>query len=118
MLQGAIVTLKISLCAMAVAAGVGVVLGLIGVSDLTLLKMLVRGYVYFLRGMPALVQIFLVYFALPRRWAGTAGVTRRLPFDGCDLLRVIAPSRRASAANICHSGVHHVRCHCQVGPDA
>jgi polar amino acid transport system permease protein len=29
-------------------------------------KAIVRAYVYFVRGTPALVQIFLVYFALPR----------------------------------------------------
>ena len=35
-------------------------------SDLAVPKAIVRGYVYFVRGTPALVQIFLVYFALPR----------------------------------------------------
>ena len=66
MLRGALVTLEISFWAMALASLVGVTLGLISVSDLRVLKMFVRGYVYFVRGTPALVQIFLVYFALPR----------------------------------------------------
>jgi His/Glu/Gln/Arg/opine family amino acid ABC transporter permease subunit len=66
MLQGSVVTLEISICAMAVATVVGVVMGLISVSDLTALKMVIRAYVYFVRGTPALVQIFLVYFALPK----------------------------------------------------
>jgi len=66
MLQGAVVTLEISICALALATVVGVVMGLISVSDLKVLKALVRSYVYFVRGTPALVQIFLVYFALPR----------------------------------------------------
>ncbi|HUB13251.1 MAG TPA: amino acid ABC transporter permease [Acetobacteraceae bacterium] len=66
MLRGALVTLEISFWAMALASLVGVTLGLISVSDLRVLKTLVRGYVYFVRGTPALVQIFLVYFALPR----------------------------------------------------
>ena len=66
MLQGAVVTLEISLCAMAVATVIGLVMGLISVSDLTALKVVIRAYVYFVRGTPALVQIFLVYFALPR----------------------------------------------------
>jgi His/Glu/Gln/Arg/opine family amino acid ABC transporter permease subunit len=66
MLQGAVVTLEISICALALATLVGVVMGLISVSDLKVLKALVRSYVYFVRGTPALVQIFLVYFALPR----------------------------------------------------
>ena len=66
MAQGALVTLEISACAMALATVIGLLLGLISVSDLNLLKALVRVYVYFIRGTPALVQIFLVYFALPR----------------------------------------------------
>jgi polar amino acid transport system permease protein len=66
MLKGAVVTLEISICAMALATVVGLVFGLISVSDLTALKMVIRAYVYFVRGTPALVQIFLVYFALPK----------------------------------------------------
>jgi His/Glu/Gln/Arg/opine family amino acid ABC transporter permease subunit len=66
MLQGAVVTLEISLCAMALATAVGLLLGLVSVSRLGVLKPVVRGYVYFVRGTPALVQVFLVYFALPR----------------------------------------------------
>jgi His/Glu/Gln/Arg/opine family amino acid ABC transporter permease subunit len=66
MAKGALVTLEISSCAMALATVVGVVMGLVSVSDLKVLKPLVRVYVYFIRGTPALVQIFLVYFALPR----------------------------------------------------
>ena len=66
MAQGALVTLRLSACAMALATVIGLVLGLISASDLTVLKAFVRVYVYFIRGTPALVQIFLVYFALPR----------------------------------------------------
>jgi His/Glu/Gln/Arg/opine family amino acid ABC transporter permease subunit len=66
MLQGAVVTLEISACAMALATVIGLLMGLISASDLTALKVVVRVYVYFIRGTPALVQIFLVYFALPR----------------------------------------------------
>jgi His/Glu/Gln/Arg/opine family amino acid ABC transporter permease subunit len=81
MTQGAIVTLQISFCALVVATLVGLVMGLISASDLTALKVFVRGYVYFVRGTPALVQIFLVYFALPRVgleltafWSGVAAL--------------------------------------------
>jgi polar amino acid transport system permease protein len=44
---------------------VGIICGFLLLSELTPLKWLVRAYVYFVRGTPALVQIFLVYFALP-----------------------------------------------------
>jgi His/Glu/Gln/Arg/opine family amino acid ABC transporter permease subunit len=66
MLRGAVVTLEISFWSMLLATLVGVVMGLISVSDLRTLKAIIRAYVYFVRGTPALVQIFLVYFALPR----------------------------------------------------
>jgi His/Glu/Gln/Arg/opine family amino acid ABC transporter permease subunit len=66
MLQGAAVTLEISFCALILATAVGIVCGLISVSDMAIAKALVRAYVYFVRGTPALVQIFLIYFALPR----------------------------------------------------
>ena len=66
MVQGAVVTLEISICALALGTLVGLVCGLRSVSDLTVPKAIVRAYVYFVRGTPALVQIFLVYFALPR----------------------------------------------------
>ena len=66
MLQGTVVTLEISLLAMALATFVGVIFGLISASDLGILKVVIRAYVYFVRGTPALVQIFLIYFALPR----------------------------------------------------
>ena len=66
MLQGAVVTLEISICALILATAVGIVCGLISVSDMAIAKALVRAYVYFVRGTPALVQIFLIYFALPR----------------------------------------------------
>jgi len=66
MLQGALVTLEISACALVLAGVTGVAMGLVSVSTLTLPKAIIRGYVYFVRGTPALVQIFLVYFALPK----------------------------------------------------
>jgi His/Glu/Gln/Arg/opine family amino acid ABC transporter permease subunit len=81
MLRGALVTLEISACSMVVATLIGVVLGLISVSDLVLLRRIVRAYVYFVRGTPALVQIFLVYFGLPGLgfelssfWSGVAAL--------------------------------------------
>lgn len=66
MLHGTLVTLEVSFWAMALATLIGVSMGLISVSDLRVLKAIVRAYIYFVRGTPALVQIFLVYFALPR----------------------------------------------------
>lgn len=66
MLRGTVLSLEISFWAMLLASAAGMTMGLISASDLWLLRAVVRAYVYFVRGTPALVQIFLVYFALPR----------------------------------------------------
>jgi len=55
MAKGALVTIEISACAMVLATVIGLIMGLISASDLTVLKVVVRVYVYFIRGTPALV---------------------------------------------------------------
>src|SRR5260221_6775915 len=65
MAKGALITLEISALAMIAGCVIGMIGGLVSLSDLTILKVIVRSYVYFVRGTPALVQVFLVYFALP-----------------------------------------------------
>jgi His/Glu/Gln/Arg/opine family amino acid ABC transporter permease subunit len=65
MAKGALITLEISALAMLAGCVIGVIGGLLSLSDLSVLKGIVRAYVYFVRGTPALVQVFLVYFALP-----------------------------------------------------
>ena len=65
LLQGAVVTLEISALAMVFGTIIGISAGLLSLSDMKLITLLVRAYVYFVRGTPALVQVFLVYFALP-----------------------------------------------------
>jgi polar amino acid transport system permease protein len=66
MLRGALVTVEISACAMVFGTVVGVVAGLLALSGIAPLRLLTRAYVYFVRGTPALVQVFLIYFALPQ----------------------------------------------------
>lgn len=65
MLQGALVTLEISSLAMVFGTVIGVASGLVLLSDIAPLRWAVRAYVYFVRGTPSLVQLFLIYFALP-----------------------------------------------------
>ena len=65
MVEGAVVTLEISLIAMVLGMAVGTLLGLMSLSNVGPLRWVIRSYVYFVRGTPALVQVFLVYFALP-----------------------------------------------------
>jgi polar amino acid transport system permease protein len=66
MLQGALVTLEISSLAMVFGTIVGLVFGLLSLSNVGPVRGFIRSYVYFVRGTPALVQVFLIYFALPQ----------------------------------------------------
>ena len=65
LLQGAVVTIEIT----AIAVGLGLVFGLITsicrLSRVRALEILAACYVNIIRGTPMLVQIFLIYFALP-----------------------------------------------------
>ncbi len=65
LIQGALVTLEIT----ALAVGLGLVFGLLAalaqLSKFTPLRLLAKIYVDFIRGTPLLVQIFIIYFALP-----------------------------------------------------
>ena len=65
MLRGALVTLEISGLAMLFGAVIGVGFGLLSLSNFAPARAAIRAYVYFVRGTPALVQVFLIYFALP-----------------------------------------------------
>lgn len=62
---GLLMTLKISSLAMLFGLVLGSVLGLASMSRYRALRWCVRAYVDFIRGTPLLIQIFLVYFALP-----------------------------------------------------
>lgn len=82
MLFGAWITIQISLVSMFFATVIGVVLGLASLSHFWALRLLVAAYVYFVRGVPPLVLILLIYFAppamgieLPRFWAGVIALS-------------------------------------------
>ncbi|HKU85523.1 MAG TPA: amino acid ABC transporter permease [Casimicrobiaceae bacterium] len=63
--RGTLVTLQISLVAGILACVLGFTLGLCALSHVRMLRWAVGGYVDFIRGTPLLIQIFLVFFALP-----------------------------------------------------
>ena len=75
-------TLEISSLAMVIGLLMGSALGLASVSRFAPARWLVRIYVDFIRGTPLLIQIFLVYFALPvigvnlpEFWAGVIALS-------------------------------------------
>jgi polar amino acid transport system permease protein len=79
---GLLMTLKISALAMVIGLVLGGLLGLAAMSRFAPARWFVRGYVDFIRGTPLLIQIFLVYFALPviginlpEFWAGVIALS-------------------------------------------
>jgi His/Glu/Gln/Arg/opine family amino acid ABC transporter permease subunit len=65
LLQGMSVTLKISFFALILALAVGILVALMRVWRYAPVQAAARLYVDFIRGTPALVQIFFVYYGLP-----------------------------------------------------
>ena len=65
LLLGAGVTIKITVISVALGVLIGLFVGIARISRLRILRVLAAVYVDFFRGTPLLVQIFLVYFALP-----------------------------------------------------
>jgi His/Glu/Gln/Arg/opine family amino acid ABC transporter permease subunit len=80
--QGMIATVKISFLAVILGTVLGVLLGLAALGRNKPLRWAVKAYVDFIRGTPLLIQIFLVYFALPvigislpEFWAGVIALS-------------------------------------------
>ena len=65
LLTGALVTIKITALSVALGVVIGLFVGIARICRVRVLRMLAAVYVDFLRGTPLLVQIFLIYFALP-----------------------------------------------------
>src|ERR1700693_2824872 len=79
---GMLATLKVCLAAIAIGIVLGFLLGFGALSRFRVVRLAVLAYVDFVRGTPLLVQIFLVYFALPviginfnEYWAGVTALT-------------------------------------------
>lgn len=82
LLVGLLMTLKICGLAILFGTALGALLGLASLSRLAPLRWVVVAYVDFIRGTPLLIQIFLVYFALPviglslpEFWAGVIALS-------------------------------------------
>lgn len=79
---GMLTTVKICFFAIILGTLLGVLLGLLSLGRNAPLRWIVRAYVDFIRGTPLLIQIFLVYFALPvvgvrlpEFWAGVIALS-------------------------------------------
>jgi arginine/lysine/histidine/glutamine transport system substrate-binding/permease protein len=65
LLQGAFVTLQLTILSVGLGLVGGSFIGIIRLSHITSVRWLARAYVDFFRGTPLLVQIFMIYFGLP-----------------------------------------------------
>ena len=65
LLNGAIVTLEITLVAVSFGVLIGLFVGMAELSSYRILRIPSKIYVDIIRGTPLLVQIFIIYFALP-----------------------------------------------------
>lgn len=62
--RGAVLTLQLSLLTAVLALVAGAIIGVGSVSRNTMLRGLANGYIWFVRGTPLLVQLFISYFVL------------------------------------------------------
>ena len=91
---GLLATLKVCLAAIAMGIVLGFALGFGALSRLRAVRIAVLAYVDFVRGTPLLVQIFLVYFALPviginfnEYWAGVIALSLNAGGFICEIVR-------------------------------
>lgn len=65
LIAGAGITIQITAISVGLGLVIGMFVGIARISNVKLLRWLAAVYIDFLRGTPLLVQIFLIYFALP-----------------------------------------------------
>ncbi|MBK0328108.1 amino acid ABC transporter permease [Rhodobacteraceae bacterium F11138] len=66
LLEAALFVLQITVCVVLLSWVVGLVVALCRASGVKLLEWPARFFIWFIRGTPALVQIFIIYFGLPQ----------------------------------------------------
>ena len=92
--EGLTITLYVSFFAGIIGTFAGIILGLLSLSNIKPLELFIRIYVDFVRGTPLLIQIFLVFFALPvigikfnEIWAGVAALAFNLAGYTAEIVR-------------------------------
>jgi polar amino acid transport system permease protein len=65
LLQGAVITITVSLLAFVLACVLGLVLGVMRLARLLPIRIVAAAYIQFIRGTPLLLQLFFIYYVLP-----------------------------------------------------
>lgn len=77
--DGLMVTLELAFWTLILATAVGVAMGMIRVQNYKIISPIIDGWINFIRGVPVMVQIFIVYYgiatSLPQFWAAVVSLT-------------------------------------------
>lgn len=77
--DGLKVTLELAFWTLILATLVGVAMGMIRVQNYKIISSIIDGWINFIRGVPVMVQIFIVYYgiatSLPQFWAAAVSLT-------------------------------------------
>ncbi len=89
-LQGVLVTLRLSLWAMVLAFVIGTVMGLFRTGCSRYRRMIGSGYVALIRNIPVLVWIFIFYYFIGDRLLPAIGINRAMLMDGGPLSGILS----------------------------
>ncbi len=70
LVAGALITLLVATLGLAVALALGIVIGVMSASHWKIPRAFARGYVEFFQNTPLLIQVFMLYNAIPLIWPG------------------------------------------------
>lgn len=111
LLDGAIVTVELSIVSMVIATVLGLLIALGRMSNSRVLRMALDTYVEIFRGIPLIVQLLVIYFSLPNIgvslpafWAGVLGLSLNLAAYMSEMFRAsissIDPGQREAGISI------------------
>lgn len=111
LLEGALVTVQLSIISMVIATVLGLLIALGRMSGPRPLRMVLNGYVEIFRDIPLIVQLLVIYFSLPSIgislpafWAGVLGLSLNLAAYMSEMFRAaiasIDPGQREGGISI------------------
>ena len=68
LINGLTVTLPLTIISFALALVIALITALVQTAKIPVLRQLARFYVWVIRGTPVLVQLFVVFYGLPKPW--------------------------------------------------
>jgi len=66
LMRGMVITVQTTIIALVIALFLGLFFCLLGMSKITVLRLIAKAYIWVIRGTPLLVQTFFIYFGIPQ----------------------------------------------------